>query len=94
MCRNVNMLMSCDTYHLDVVDISCFNHHFICHDVAARHISKVANGPKIVIEKSTLPVRTAHSMRKVLNCNDRGIKFEILSNPEFLAEGTHLMTHI
>jgi len=57
-------------------------------ELAARFISKVANGPKIVIEKSTLPVRTAHSMRRVLNSNDRGIKFEILSNPEFLAEGT------
>ena len=57
-------------------------------ELAARHISKVANGPKIVVEKSTLPVRTAHSMRRVLNSNERGIKFEILSNPEFLAEGT------
>lgn len=57
-------------------------------ELAARHISKIANGPKIVVEKSTLPVRTAHSMKRVLNANDRGIKFQILSNPEFLAEGT------
>lgn len=57
-------------------------------ELAARNISKVANGPKIVIEKSTLPVRTAHSMQRVLNSNERGIHFEILSNPEFLAEGT------
>lgn len=57
-------------------------------ELAARHISKVANGPKIVIEKSTLPVRTAHSMKVVLEANDKGIKFQILSNPEFLAEGT------
>jgi UDPglucose 6-dehydrogenase len=55
---------------------------------AARHISRVAGGPKIVVEKSTLPVRTAASMRRVLNANEAGIKFEILSNPEFLAEGT------
>jgi hypothetical protein len=55
---------------------------------AARNISKVANGNKIVIEKSTLPVRTAHSMKRVLEANERGLKFEILSNPEFLAEGT------
>lgn len=55
---------------------------------AARRIAKVANGPKIVIEKSTLPVRTAASMKEVMQANDRGIKFEILSNPEFLAEGT------
>lgn len=57
-------------------------------ELAARHISKVANGPKIVIEKSTLPVRTAHSMKVVLEANEKGIKFQILSNPEFLAEGT------
>lgn len=57
-------------------------------ELAARHIAKVANGPKIVIEKSTLPVRTAHSMKLVLEANEKGNKFEILSNPEFLAEGT------
>jgi UDPglucose 6-dehydrogenase len=43
---------------------------------------------KIVIEKSTLPVRTAHSMKVVLEANEKGLKFQILSNPEFLAEGT------
>eukprot|EP00471_Norrisiella_sphaerica_P002416 CAMPEP_0184481354 /NCGR_PEP_ID=MMETSP0113_2-20130426/2910_1 /TAXON_ID=91329 /ORGANISM="Norrisiella sphaerica, Strain BC52" /LENGTH=458 /DNA_ID=CAMNT_0026860447 /DNA_START=168 /DNA_END=1544 /DNA_ORIENTATION=- len=57
-------------------------------ELAARNIAKVANGPKIIVEKSTLPVRTAHSMRKVLMANDRNISFEVLSNPEFLAEGT------
>mmetsp|Transcript_6142 Transcript_6142/g.11572 ORF Transcript_6142/g.11572 Transcript_6142/m.11572 type:complete len:479 (-) Transcript_6142:19-1455(-) len=57
-------------------------------ELAARNIAKVANGPKIIVEKSTLPVRTAHSMRKVLMANDRKINFEVLSNPEFLAEGT------
>lgn len=57
-------------------------------ELAARHIAKVATGPKIVIEKSTLPVRTAHSMKAVLNANEKGLKFQILSNPEFLAEGT------
>ena len=40
-----------------------------------------------MIEKSTLPVRTAHSMKIVLEANDKGLKFQILSNPEFLAEG-------
>lgn len=55
---------------------------------AARRIAKVANGPKIVIEKSTLPVRTAASMKQVMGANEKGIQFEILSNPEFLAEGT------
>merc|ERR1712228_1130308 len=57
-------------------------------ELAARHIASVANGSKIVIEKSTLPVRTAHSMLRVLHANDRGIEFAVLSNPEFLAEGT------
>jgi len=57
-------------------------------ELAARHIAKVSESDKIVIEKSTLPVRTAHSMARVLNANDRGITFHVLSNPEFLAEGT------
>lgn len=57
-------------------------------ELAARRIAAVADGPKIVVEKSTLPVRTAHSMKRVLHANERGIRFEILSNPEFLAEGT------
>ena len=57
-------------------------------ELAAPHIASVANGSKIVIEKSTLPVRTAHSMLRVLHANERGIEFAVLSNPEFLAEGT------
>eukprot|EP00300_Choanocystis_sp_HF-7_P023915 c25304_g1_i1.p1 GENE.c25304_g1_i1~~c25304_g1_i1.p1 ORF type:complete len:484 (-),score=131.57 c25304_g1_i1:153-1604(-) len=55
---------------------------------AARRISSIVDGPKIVVEKSTVPVRTAESMAQVLHANKRGIKFQILSNPEFLAEGT------
>jgi len=54
----------------------------------ARTIAKVATSPKIVVEKSTVPVRTAESMGRVLACNDGGLKHQILSNPEFLAEGT------
>lgn len=54
----------------------------------ARHILRVSQGPKIIVEKSTLPVRTAQAMENILNSNDKGIRFEILSNPEFLAEGT------
>lgn len=57
-------------------------------ELCARRIAAVANGPKIVVEKSTLPVRTAESLKKVLNANSNGHQFEILSNPEFLAEGT------
>jgi UDPglucose 6-dehydrogenase len=57
-------------------------------ELCARRIAEVANGDKIVVEKSTLPVRTAESMKRVLHANSNGYKFEILSNPEFLAEGT------
>lgn len=57
-------------------------------ELAARHIAKVSQGDKIVVEKSTLPVRTAHSMARVLNANENGNTFHVLSNPEFLAEGT------
>ena len=54
----------------------------------ARRIAAVANGDKIVVEKSTLPVRTAQSLKRVLDANASSYTFEILSNPEFLAEGT------
>ena len=56
---------------------------------AIRRIADVATNDKIIVEKSTVPVRTAENMREILmaNCNP-GVKFEILSNPEFLAEGT------
>jgi UDPglucose 6-dehydrogenase len=57
-------------------------------ELCARRIAAVANGDKIVVEKSTLPVRTAESLKRVLHANTSGHKFEILSNPEFLAEGT------
>ncbi|KAJ3410465.1 UDP-glucose 6-dehydrogenase 1 [Chytridiales sp. JEL 0842] len=56
---------------------------------ATRRIAEVAKTSKIVIEKSTVPCRTAESMRVILEANSRdGIRFDILSNPEFLAEGT------
>jgi UDPglucose 6-dehydrogenase len=54
----------------------------------ARQIAKVAKGDKIVVEKSTLPVRTAESIKQILTANAKGRNFQILSNPEFLAEGT------
>jgi UDPglucose 6-dehydrogenase len=57
-------------------------------ELCARTIAKVATTAKIVVEKSTVPVRTAESMKSVLACNERGLKHQILSNPEFLAEGT------
>mmetsp|Transcript_48282 Transcript_48282/g.121917 ORF Transcript_48282/g.121917 Transcript_48282/m.121917 type:complete len:276 (-) Transcript_48282:972-1799(-) len=57
---------------------------------AARMIARVSASNKIIVEKSTVPVRTAEAIGKVLerNCSDSKVKFEILSNPEFLAEGT------
>ncbi len=54
----------------------------------ARTIVGASSGDKIVVEKSTLPVRTAHAMERILNSNGKGIRFEVLSNPEFLSEGT------
>ena len=56
-------------------------------EATARNIKKIAKTPKIVVEKSTLPVRTAAAMEAILNSEDDG-KFTVLSNPEFLAEGT------
>jgi UDPglucose 6-dehydrogenase len=54
----------------------------------ARTIAEVATGPKIIVEKSTIPVKTAEAIQTILGANTRGLKFEVLSNPEFLAEGT------
>ena len=54
----------------------------------ARQILEFSESPKIVIEKSTLPVKTALAMERILNCRENGICFDVLSNPEFLAEGT------
>ncbi len=54
----------------------------------ARQIARCSTRPKIVVEKSTLPVRTAEAMEAILRKNDRGVHFEVVSNPEFLAEGT------
>lgn len=58
-------------------------------EAATRRIAAVATSSKIVVEKSTVPCRTAQSMRTILEANsNETIKFDILSNPEFLAEGT------
>ena len=54
----------------------------------ARTIAEHANGPKIIVEKSTIPVKTAETIKDILAANARGHHFEVLSNPEFLAEGT------
>ncbi|RKP25922.1 UDP-glucose/GDP-mannose dehydrogenase family, NAD binding domain-containing protein, partial [Syncephalis pseudoplumigaleata] len=56
---------------------------------ATRRIAELATSSKIVVEKSTVPCRTAESMRAVLEANAQAnVRFDILSNPEFLAEGT------
>jgi UDPglucose 6-dehydrogenase len=57
-------------------------------ELCARQIAKIAKDNKIVVEKSTLPVRTAEAIKSILDNTGNGVKFQILSNPEFLAEGT------
>lgn len=54
----------------------------------ARQILQHAKSDKIVVEKSTLPVRTAQAMERILSSGSNGVCFDVLSNPEFLAEGT------
>jgi len=54
----------------------------------AHEIIANSESDKIIVEKSTLPVRTAEAMERILKANSRGIKFEVISNPEFLAEGS------
>lgn len=57
-------------------------------ELCARQIAAVAKDDKIVVEKSTLPVRTAAALKSILDNTGNGVNFHILSNPEFLAEGT------
>jgi UDPglucose 6-dehydrogenase len=54
----------------------------------ARQIAEASTGHKIVVEKSTLPVRTAEAVKRILENANNGTTFDVLSNPEFLAEGT------
>lgn len=57
-------------------------------ELCARQIARVAKTDKIIVEKSTLPVKTANTIKTILESVTNGVKFQILSNPEFLAEGT------
>jgi UDPglucose 6-dehydrogenase len=57
-------------------------------ELCARQIARVAKTDKIIVEKSTLPVRTAETLQTILDSTGNGVHFEVLSNPEFLAEGT------
>ncbi|HSO67525.1 MAG TPA: nucleotide sugar dehydrogenase, partial [Desulfatirhabdiaceae bacterium] len=54
----------------------------------ARQILNVSTTSKIIVEKSTLPVKTAKAMERILSSTTNGVHFEVISNPEFLAEGT------
>jgi len=62
-------------------------------ELAARRIASVCNAaadgqPKIIVEKSTVPVKTADAMARVMAASCTSTDFQVLSNPEFLAEGT------
>lgn len=57
-------------------------------EAVARTIAEVADTPKIIVEKSTIPVRTAEAIKTILASSEKGLKHQVLSNPEFLAEGT------
>lgn len=57
-------------------------------ELCARQIAEVSENDKIIVEKSTLPVRTAQAIKSILHNVGNGVKYQILSNPEFLAEGT------
>lgn len=57
-------------------------------ELCARDIAEHADRAKIIVEKSTIPVKTAEAMQQILTANRDGLKHEVLSNPEFLAEGT------
>ncbi len=54
----------------------------------ARGIAHAGGGDKIVVEKSTVPVRTAQMVKEILDSADNGHSYQVISNPEFLAEGT------
>jgi UDPglucose 6-dehydrogenase len=57
-------------------------------EASARMLAKAATGHTIVVEKSTLPVRTAQAVKSILEAGPAGKSFAVLSNPEFLAEGS------
>lgn len=65
----------------------------LAQELAARRIAHVCNttgdgSPKIIVEKSTVPVKTADAMASVMAASCTTTNFQVLSNPEFLAEGT------
>ncbi len=54
----------------------------------ARGIARAGGGDKVVVEKSTVPVRTAQMVKEILDSANNGHSYQVISNPEFLAEGT------
>ncbi|MFD1166489.1 nucleotide sugar dehydrogenase [Sphingobacterium daejeonense] len=60
-------------------------------ELCARQIADVATSSKIIVEKSTIPVRTAATIKSILDHTGKGVQFNVLSNPEFLAEGTAIV---
>ena len=57
-------------------------------EACAKQIAEVSKSNKIIVEKSTVPVRTSEKIKEILISNNSDVHFQILSNPEFLAEGT------
>jgi len=57
-------------------------------EACARRIAEVAKSSKIIVEKSTVPVRTAEMVQAILKSNGNEFSHQVVSNPEFLAEGT------
>ena len=57
-------------------------------EACAKQIAEVSKTDKIIVEKSTVPVRTSEKIKEILTSNNSNVHFQILSNPEFLAEGT------
>ncbi|KAI8586037.1 UDP-glucose/GDP-mannose dehydrogenase family, NAD binding domain-containing protein [Geranomyces variabilis] len=58
-------------------------------ETAVRRIAKVATSSKIIVEKSTVPCKTGEIIAEIFAANERpGVSFQVVSNPEFLAEGT------
>ena len=57
-------------------------------EACAKQIAEVSKNNKIIVEKSTVPVRTSEKIKEILRSNNTNVDFQILSNPEFLAEGT------
>ena len=57
-------------------------------EACAKQIAKVSKTNKIIVEKSTVPIRTSEKIKSIIKENNKNLEFQILSNPEFLAEGT------